>query len=80
MKPGILLTNFSPVFVNIGTGEFAMSCERRLCEFIADERGATVIEYCIIGGLLSILIITGARLIGVNISARFLGPLVAGFP
>ena len=51
-----------------------------LADFIADERGATAIEYCMIGGLLSILILAGARLIGVNISARFLGPLLAGFP
>jgi Flp pilus assembly pilin Flp len=57
-----------------------MSRERRLIEFIADERGATAIEYCVIGGMLSILILGGARLIGVNISMRFLGPLVAGFP
>ena len=57
-----------------------MSWERRLVEFIADERAATAIEYCMIGAMLSILILAGAQLIGVNISARFLGPLVAGFP
>ena len=57
-----------------------MSRERRLVEFIADERAATAIEYCVIGAMLLILILVGAQLIGVNISGRFLGPLVAGFP
>jgi Flp pilus assembly pilin Flp len=52
----------------------------RLADFIGDERAATAIEYCIIGGMISIVILTGAKLIGVNISLRFLGPLVSGFP
>jgi Flp pilus assembly pilin Flp len=75
----LLLTTFSPLFGNLLSGEFAMSRESRLVEFIADERGTTAIEYCMIGGMLSILILFGARLIGVNISLRFLGPLVTGF-
>ncbi len=57
-----------------------MSSEHPLADFLADERGTTAIEYCVIGAMLSILIIGGAKLIGINISARFLGPLVAGFP
>lgn len=57
-----------------------MPSESRLLKFIADECGTTAIEYCMIGGMLSILILTGAKLIGVNISVQFLGPLVAGFP
>lgn len=56
-----------------------MSCERPT-KFIGDERGVTAIEYCIIAAMLSILIVTGARLIGVNISGNFLGPLAASFP
>jgi Flp pilus assembly pilin Flp len=51
-----------------------------LVEFMADERGTTAIEYCMIGAMLSILILAGAQLIGGNISSRFLGPLVSGFP
>jgi Flp pilus assembly pilin Flp len=79
-RPGLLLSIFLPLFVNLRGGEFAMSWARRLVEFIADERATTAIEYCVIGGMLSILILVGAQLIGVNIAGRFLGPLVAGFP
>jgi Flp pilus assembly pilin Flp len=51
-----------------------------LVAFMTDERGTTAIEYCMIGAMLSILILTGAQLIGVNISSRFLGPLASNFP
>jgi Flp pilus assembly pilin Flp len=48
--------------------------------FMMDERGAAAIEYCMIGAMLSILVLTGAQLIGVAISSRFLGPLASNFP
>lgn len=57
-----------------------MSHGGRLADFIADESGTTAIEYCIIGAMLSILILAGARAIGVSISGRFLGPLATAFP
>jgi pilus assembly protein Flp/PilA len=37
---------------------------RHLQSFAADERGATVIEYCFIAGLVSIMIVAGATQIG----------------
>jgi pilus assembly protein Flp/PilA len=52
---------------------------RRLAPYIADYRGATSIEYCMIGALISIVILVGAQLIGVNISADF-RTLASGFP
>ena len=43
--------------------------------FWADQSGATSIEYCLIAGLISILIVTGATKIGTNLYNRFYGPL-----
>ncbi len=39
--------------------------------FWADKSGATAIEYAIIGGMLSICIVAGARSIGVNLAPKF---------
>jgi pilus assembly protein Flp/PilA len=51
-----------------------------LSAFIRDERAATSIEYAMVGALISIAVLTGAKLIGINLSVRFLGPLANGFP
>jgi pilus assembly protein Flp/PilA len=51
---------------------------RRFASYLADDRGATAIEYCIIGGLISIVILAGAQIIGVNISGDFIA-LASGF-
>ncbi len=40
-------------------------------QFLSDERAATAIEYAIIGGLISIMIVVGARSIGTTLSAKF---------
>ncbi len=47
-------------------------------KFWSDERGATSIEYGMIGAGLSILCIVGARLIGDTLNSKWLGPLSAG--
>ena len=47
-------------------------------KFIDDERGITSIEYGVIGVMISILIVTGATLIGSNLRTKFLGPLASG--
>ena len=52
----------------------------RLTNFAADERGVTAIEYGMIAVMVSITVIAGARAIGINISANFLGPLASAFP
>jgi Flp pilus assembly pilin Flp len=52
----------------------------RLTKFTADERAVTAIEYAMIAVMISISVIAGARLIGINISANFLGPLASAFP
>ncbi len=50
-----------------------------LFRFMRDEGGATSIEYCAIGAMISILCLVGAQAIGVNLNNKFLGPLSAGF-
>jgi pilus assembly protein Flp/PilA len=44
-------------------------------KFLADQRGTSAIEYCIIAMFLSLAIITGARSIGSNISTNMYGPI-----
>ncbi len=46
----------------------AISTLRR---FLSDERAATAIEYAIIGGMISIMIVVGARSIGTTLSTKF---------
>jgi len=43
--------------------------------FLSDEKAATAIEYALIGGLISILSVAGARGIGVALSTKFYGPI-----
>lgn len=42
-----------------------------LLTFVRDEKGATSLEYAMIGSLLSILIITGVLSIGTNLHDNF---------
>ncbi len=49
-------------------------------QFLRDETAATAIEYATIASMLAICCLLGAKAIGVNLSARFLGPLLSGFP
>ena len=44
-------------------------------QFLCDERAATAIEYAMIGALISIAIVGGARAIGVAIQNKFYGPI-----
>lgn len=46
-----------------------------LRKFLADEHGGTAIEYSLIGGLVSIAIISGLSAIGSTISSTFFGPV-----
>lgn len=46
-------------------------------QFLCDERAATAIEYAMIGTLISIAIIGGARAIGIAIQNKFYGPISA---
>ena len=39
--------------------------------FLRDTSGATAIEYCLIAGFVSILIVTGATAIGTRLNAKF---------
>ena len=47
----------------------------RIREFWKDVRGTTSIEYALIGGLISILIVTGVTTIGKNLSTRYFVPI-----
>jgi Flp pilus assembly pilin Flp len=43
--------------------------------FMRDLRGATSIEYAMIGVVLSVMCVVGATKIGQNLNSQFLGPL-----
>jgi pilus assembly protein Flp/PilA len=44
---------------------------RQLNAFLRDTRGATAIEYALIAGFISILVVAGATSIGTKLSASF---------
>lgn len=48
---------------------------RLVKKFLRDEAGATALEYSMIGGLVSIIIIVSLTAIGSNIKDSFLGPI-----
>lgn len=50
----------------------------RLAEFWRDRRGTTSIEYVLIAGLVSILIVVGATRIGSNLSTNYFSPVAKG--
>jgi pilus assembly protein Flp/PilA len=51
-------------------------CMKQLHRFLADESGATAIEYVLIGGFVSIAIIVGATSIGTKISGAYINKLL----
>jgi pilus assembly protein Flp/PilA len=48
------------------------SMKRFITKFLADESGATAIEYGLLASLIAVVIIAGATLLGTNINAVFL--------
>ncbi len=50
----------------------------RLWAFFSDTRGATSIEYAMIGAGISILCIVGAGNIGTALKTKFIGPISGG--
>ena len=44
-------------------------------KFLADRRGTSAIEYCLLAIFLSITIIAGARAIGTNMNNSMYGPI-----
>lgn len=44
---------------------------RLIAKFVADESGATAIEYGLIGGLIGVVIIGAVELVGTSISGKF---------
>ena len=51
---------------------------RAVRDFFGDERGATAIEYAMIAGLVSIVIVGAVSAIGTRLSSKFLGPVAGG--
>ena len=47
--------------------------------FLRDRRGATSIEYALIAGLMSLLIVGGVTSIGSRLQTKFYGPVTEGF-
>jgi pilus assembly protein Flp/PilA len=50
---------------------------RYVQRFFQNEDGAVSMEYALIGGMISILIITGVSSIGTTINSMFFGPIGA---
>ncbi len=50
----------------------------RIQAFLRNTRGATSIEYAMIGVGVSIICLVGAHAIGTALSTQFLGPLTSG--
>ena len=50
-----------------------------LKRLLADLGGATSIEYALVAGFMSVAIVVAVQGIGVNINAKFFGPLLSGF-
>jgi pilus assembly protein Flp/PilA len=48
-----------------------------LRKFLADQRGASAIEYCVIAAFLSVLVVAGARAIGTSINNNMYGPIAS---
>ncbi len=46
---------------------------KHLLRFLRDNSGATAIEYALIGGLVSVAIIVGARALGVSLNSVYTG-------
>lgn len=46
---------------------------RHIQSFVADERGATAIEYCLIAGLISVVIVGSATQIGQSLVGMIAG-------
>jgi Flp pilus assembly pilin Flp len=57
------------------SGDYGGSAMRRLVTCLPADGGATAIEYALIAGLISIVIIAACTSIGQMISALFLGPI-----
>jgi pilus assembly protein Flp/PilA len=53
---------------------------RRITYFLKAQGGATAIEYCMIAGMISIVIVAGASLIGGNLQSLFFNKLANGLP
>lgn len=47
-------------------------------KFMSDERGASAIEYCLIGGLIALAIVASTRLIGSSVRDQLLMPAANG--
>ena len=46
--------------------------------FLIDDRAATVVEYALVAGLISMAVVLGATTIGTKLSSHYYGPVVAG--
>ncbi|GJD52475.1 hypothetical protein OPKNFCMD_5241 [Methylobacterium crusticola] len=42
-----------------------------LKRFLADESGATAIEYALLAGLIAVAVIAGAKTLGTNVGTKF---------
>ena len=53
---------------------------RSFADFLNDDSATTSIEYAVIAGLISILIVSGAIAIGTKLSSNYYGPVAGNLP
>jgi pilus assembly protein Flp/PilA len=44
-------------------------------KFLLDTKAATAIEYALIGALIAVVVVAAVRTVGVNLQAKFFGPI-----
>nr|WP_279577225.1 Flp family type IVb pilin [Pseudomonas sp. LA21] len=57
--------------MNLNIKELTLKFYCKAKAFAADKEGATAIEYAVIAGLIGVVIIAGARILGTDISNMF---------
>ena len=51
---------------------------RQIRRFLSDLSGATAIEYCLIGGLISVIAVVAITSIGMKLQTKYFGGVIAG--
>lgn len=67
-----------PVNVPVAELGIELGVSSVIRRFRTDHRAAAVLEYALIAGLISILVVVGATMIGTKLSSHYYGPIAVG--
>jgi len=67
-----------PVNVPVAELGIELGVSSVIRRFRTDHRAAAVLEYALIAGLISILVVVGATTIGTKLSSHYYGPIAVG--